>query len=403
MYLSRVDGNSALVNQKALEIAGITAETLDPPGGKIIRNADGSPTGVLINRAMNLVKVHFPEESLEARKDKLQQAITVCNESGLTGVHEAGISLPEVEAFKALVDDGLLDMRVYAMLGDQKNPEYAAEDLVAYFKKHRIESYGDQLFSLKSLKLYFDGALGSRGAAFFDPYHDDPTNRGLLRIPPEYITKVAKAALQADMQVCTHAIGIRGNRLCLDAYGEALEAFPKEDHRFRIEHAQVVRKENIEQYVKWQVVPSVQPTHSTSDKHFVIDHIGEERARGAYAWRSFIDANLVMPCGSDFPVESTEPLLGIYALITRQDIEGKPAEGWFPEQRVTIEEAIKGFTIWAAYGAFQEDILGSIEVGKYADFTILDKDILTIPPDEILKTNVVYTIVGGEVIYQMDR
>lgn len=400
VYLSRVDGNSALVNQKAMDIAGITASTPDPAGGTIIRNADGSPTGVLINRAMNLVKKHFPEESAIARKEKLQKAVAACNRSGLTGVHEAGISMAEVEAFKALVDEGLLDMRVYAMLGDQKNPEYAAEDLVAYFKEKRIDNYGDQMFSLKSLKLYFDGALGSRGAAFFDPYHDDPTNTGLLRIPQEYIAKVAKAALQADMQVCTHAIGIRGNRLCLDAYGEALEEFPKEDHRFRVEHAQVVRQEDIDKYVALQVLPSVQPTHCTSDKGFVEDRIGTERAKGAYAWRSFIDAGLTMPCGSDFPVESTDPLLGIYALVTRQDAAGKPEGGWYPEQRVSIEEAIKGFTIWAAYGAFQEDILGSIEVGKYADFTILDKDILEIDPEEIPNTQVAYTIVGGEVKYQ---
>jgi predicted amidohydrolase YtcJ len=400
VYLSRTDGNSALVNKKALEIAGIATDTENPSGGIIIRKTNGLPTGVLINRAMNLVKNFFPKESLSDQKEQIKKAIAVCNESGLTGVHEAGISIAEVDAFKALVDEDKLDMRVYAMLGDQKNPEYAAEDLVQYFKDIRIDNYGDHLFSLKSLKLYFDGALGSRGAAFFDPYHDDPTNTGLLRIPPDYITRVAKAALQADMQVCTHAIGIRGNRLCLDAYEDALKAFPKEAHRFRIEHAQVVRDQDIQKFVDLNVIPSVQPTHCTSDKGFVEDRIGTERAKGAYAWRSFIDAGLVMPCGSDFPVESTNPLHGIYALVSRKDTNQMPEGGWYPNQRITIEEAIKGFTIWAAYGAFDEELLGSIEVGKYADFTILDSDLLSISAEEILETRVLYTIVGGQVKYK---
>lgn len=403
VYLSRVDGNSALVNQKALDIAGITAVTENPEGGTIIRKPDGSPTGVLINRAMNLVKQHFPAMDMEEQKKRIQQAVDAANKDGLTGVHEAGISPFQVDAFKELVQDSVLDMRVYAMLGDQKNPEFASEDLVEYFKSIRIEEMGGDLFSLKSLKLYFDGALGSRGAAFFDPYDDDPHNKGLLRIPPDYIMEVAEAALQADMQVCTHAIGIRGNRWCLDAYEEALTKFPKDDHRFRIEHAQIVEAEDIERFKKLNIIPSVQPTHCTSDKHFVVDRIGEKRAEGAYAWRSFIDAGLIMPCGSDFPVESTNPLLGIYALVTRQDAQGQPENGWFPEQKITMEEAIKGFTIWAAYGAFQEDILGSIEVGKYADFTILDKDILTINPKEILDTKVAYTIVGGDVKYKQQE
>ena len=202
------------------------------------------------------------------------------------------------------------------------------------------------------------------------------------------------------MGVNTHCIGIRGNRLCLEAYEKALQESPKPDHRFRIEHAQIVEPQDIDKFASLGIIPSMQPTHCTSDMYFVEDRVGKERAKGAYAWRWFIDAGLKIPCGSDFPVESNNPLLGIYAAVTRQDPSGWPERGWQPEQRMTIEEAIKGFTIWAAYAAFQEDVLGSIEVGKYADFTVLDKDILEIEPKEILTARTVYTIVGGQIRYR---
>jgi predicted amidohydrolase YtcJ len=301
-----------------------------------------------------------------------------------------------------MYDEGLINLRVYAMLGEQEEPVLDVNDLAAYFLKNKVTNYKNHHFSVQSIKLFFDGALGSRGAAFFEPYEDDPTYRGLLRIPPEYITKVAEAALQVDMGVNTHCIGIRGNRLCLDAYEKALLQNPQNDHRFRIEHAQIVRQEDIDKFAELGVIPAMQPTHCTSDMIYVKDRVGETRAQGAYAWRSFINAGLKIPCGSDFPVESNNPLLGIYAAVTRQDADGNPPGGWFPEQRMAIEEAIKGFTIWAAYGAFQEDILGSIEVGKLADFTVLDKDILKVEPKEMLTTKVLYTIIGGKICYKAD-
>jgi predicted amidohydrolase YtcJ len=284
------------------------------------------------------------------------------------------------------------------MLGEQEVPVLDI-DLEPYFKANRIDNYGNHMLKVKSVKLFFDGALGSRGAAFFEDYSDDPGNNGLLRITPGYITKVSKAALAAGMGVNTHCIGIRGNRLCLEAYGEALKNYPETDHRFRIEHAQVVRPEDIELFTELGVIPSMQPTHCTSDMRFIEQRIGSERSEYSYAWRSFIDAGHKIPCGSDFPVESVNPLYGIYAAVTRQDHNGWPEEGWHPEQRMTMEEAIKGFTIWAAYAAWQEDILGSIEVGKLADLTVLDKDLLSIEPKEILETKVLATIVGGEARY----
>ncbi len=234
---------------------------------------------------------------------------------------------------------------------------------------------------------------------FYDDYSDDPGNLGLLRITPDYITKVSRAALAANMGVNTHCIGIRGNRLCLEAYGQALAEYPERDHRFRIEHAQIVRSEDIELFSELGVIPAMQPTHCTSDMRFIEERTGADRAKYAYAWRSFIDAGHKVPCGSDFPVESVNPLYGIYAAVTRQNHDGWPEGGWHPEQRMRMEEAIKGFTIWAAYGAWQDEVLGSIEVGKLADLTILDKDLLSIQPSEILSTQVVMTLVGGEVVY----
>ncbi|MFC1477787.1 amidohydrolase [candidate division KSB1 bacterium] len=402
VYLRRVDGNSAFVNKKALDIAGITQDTPDPFGGVIHRKSNGEPSGVLINKAMNLVINKFPPETEEQHREKILKAINSSLAAGLTGWHEAGISPNTIEIYKDLIDEGELHMRVYAMLGEQEASllEGDVSAIADYFKEHRIEEYGGHMLSVRSIKLFFDGALGSRGAAFYEPYADDPDNTGLLRITPEYIYTISKAALMADMGVNTHCIGIRGNRLCLDAYEKAFLELPKEDHRFRIEHSQFVRDEDIQKFAELGVIPAMQPTHCTSDMRMVPDRVGLERAKGAYAWRSFLDAGLVIPCGSDFPVESNNPMLGIYAAVTRQDVSGNPEGGWFPDQRMTIEEAIKGFTIWAAYGAFQEEVLGSIEAGKLADLTVLDKDILTIEPKEILTTEAVYTIVGGKVKYQ---
>jgi len=402
VYLRRIAGNSAFANKKAMEIAGITKKTPDPKGGTIIRKKNGEPTGVLINQAMNLVLKHIPKDTDEQRRAKFKKATDACLQLGLTNIQEAGSNLEEIQMYKDLVDEGKLNIRMYVMLGDQEKPIFEADDLVAFFKEQKIEERGDYFLSVKSIKLYFDGALGSRGAAFFEPYLDDSKNKGLFRIPVKYIEKVTKAALQAGMGVNTHAIGIRGNAACLDAYEAALKAYPTKDHRLRIEHAQVVRKEEVERFVSLGVIPAMQPTHATSDMVFAERRIGKERSKGAYAWRWFLDAGLIMPAGSDFPVESHNPLFGIYAAVTRKDVNGKPEGGWFPEHRMTMEEAIRGFTIWAAYGAFQEDVLGSIEVGKLADFTVLEKDILTIPHEELLTTKVAYTIIGGKIRFSRE-
>jgi len=401
VFLMRVDGNAGFANLKALEMAGITKDTPDPFGGVIVRKADGSPTGVLVNRAMDTLLARIPEDSEERYREKFLKAVNSCLKVGLTGVHEAGVGPQAIAMYKDLIDRNQLKIRIYAMLGEEKDLP-ADIDLVRYFREHRIEEYGQHMLSVRSIKLFLDGALGSRGAAFFEPYADDPDNSGLLRITPEYIYQVSKAALIADMGVNTHCIGIRGNSLCLDAYERAFKEKPKTDHRFRIEHAQIVRKIDVLRFASLGVIPAMQPTHCTSDMSFVETRVGMARSEGAYAWRWFLEAGLVIPCGSDFPVESNNPFYGLYAAVTRQDRLGRPEGGWHPEQRMTIQEAIKGFTIWAAYAAFQEDVLGSIEVGKYADFTVVDRNILKVKPQEILESKVAYTIIGGKIRYRSE-
>jgi len=398
VYLKRIDGNAALANARALAVAGITRDTPDPVGGVIHRMADGSPSGVLVNRSMDLVENLIPKDSPRIYAEKLERAIGHCLALGLTGWHEAGVTPEEIAVYRRLVDDGKLKMRCYAMLGDERHPEYPG-DLDALFRENLLVGYGNHFLTVRSVKLFFDGALGSRGAAFFEPYTDDPKNSGLLRVTPEYIQRVAEAALRTGMQLATHCIGDRGNRLCLDAYKKALSRSPKQDHRFRIEHAQFVADRDVTRFARLGILPSMQPTHATSDMSFVRSALGSEREKDGYAWRRFRNRGSIIPCGSDFPVESPDPLRGIYAAVTRQDVNGHPPEGWHPEERLSIEEAIRGFTVWPAYASFQEQILGSIEPGKLADFTILDRDILALPPVEILKTRILHTIVAGKVVY----
>jgi len=261
VYLTRIDGNSGFANKKALEIAGITRDTPDPFGGVIVRKDNGEPTGVLINRAMNGVIEKIPPDSEEQYQQKFLKAVNSCLRVGLTGIHEAGVGPSAIKMYKELINKGQLNIRLYAMLGEEKDLPLDI-DLEAYFKKHRIEEYGNYMLSVRSIKLFFDGALGSRGAAFFNPYEDDPGNSGLLRITPDYIYEISRAALKADMGVNTHCIGIRGNRLCLDAYEKALNENPKEDHRFRIEHAQIVRAEDVKKFVSLGVIPSIRLCHN---------------------------------------------------------------------------------------------------------------------------------------------
>ena len=395
VILSRVDGNAILVNQKAMKIAGIDFNTLDPDGGKLIRSSNGLHSGIFIDNAEKLITDHVPKYSTEKIRGIINNAANRCAELGLTGVGDAGIPITRIDDYKYLIDNGRMPIRLNAMLADT-----VVNDWTKFLKKYKIESYGNDFLRVQSIKLYADGALGSRGAALLEPYSDDPENSGLIVTDNPHMLEVCKAALENDFQVCTHSIGDKAIQTMLDVYEQALQNNPIADHRFRIEHSQIVNLADVSRFGELGVIPAMQPTHAVSDMPWTEDRIGPERVKGAYAFRSFINEGIVIPCGSDFPVETNNPLVGIYHAVTRQDENGYPDGGWLPEQKMTIEEAIKGYTIWAAYSAFQEDILGSIEIGKYADFTILDKDILSIESSEILNTKPIYTIVGGEIKYQ---
>jgi predicted amidohydrolase YtcJ len=395
VYLRRVDGHAAWVNKAALERCGVTRDTLDPAGGRILRDERGDPTGVLIDNAVDLVFDQIPEPSAREVDDWMEAAIRHCNERGLTGFHDAGIKKEDLESFGRLYDRGELTLRVYCMLSTEDKDLAFTEEQV----RAGPRSLAGGMVTVRAIKMYADGALGSRGAALLEPYSDDPGNTGLLVDPVVQLKRLSRLAVEHGFQACTHAIGDRGNRVILDVYEKALEGAGG-DRRFRVEHAQVVSPEDIPRFRQLGVIPSMQPTHCTSDMYWAEERLGPERIKGAYAWRSFLDDANRLPLGSDAPVESVDPLWGLYAAVTRRDHSGWPEGGWYPGQRMTIEEAVAGYTIDAAYAAFAENDAGTIEAGKLADFTVLDRDVFEIPPAEILNTRVVQTVLAGQVVFK---
>lgn len=405
VYLKRVDGHAVWVNQMALDIARITKSTPDPDGGKIIRDVEGNPTGVLIDNAVDLVDSVMPVPSEIERTEGIEKAVRECLKVGLTEVHDMGVDLEMIGIYKKLIQEKKFPFRIYVAIdGPSKTYEHLdqAGKTWAYYLNRGPErdNYDDRL-TVRALKLYADGALGSRGAALIAPYSDDSTNSGLTLTPTETLKKATIDALNNGFQVCTHAIGDRGNHTVLDVYEAAFKADESKakNARFRIEHAQVVDMNDIPRFSKLGVIPSMQPTHCTSDMYWAEARVGPKRIKGAYAWRSFLDSGSIIPGGSDFPVEQPNPLLGFYAAIARQDKSGWPEGGWHPEERMTREEALKSFTIWAAYAAFEENKRGSIEPGKFADIVVLSHDIMKCEPKQILDTKVEYTIIGGEIVY----
>lgn len=394
VWLTRVDGHAGIANAKAMEIAGVTKASKDPSGGEILRKPGGEPSGVFIDRAMGLVGRHIPDMTDEQIMDALVAASDNCLSVGLTGIHDAGVSPGTIALYKRLIDEGRLNIRVWAMLSNTSR-----EDVAEYMRENMIKEYGGYMLAVNSIKLFMDGALGSRGAAMFEDYSDRPGYTGLLTLSYERALEISRAALEAGGQVCTHAIGDKANHLIIDAYEQALKEHPNPDHRFRIEHAQVVAPEDFQRVADHGILPSMQPTHATSDMYWAEARVGAKRVRGAYAWQEFLRRGCIIPCGSDFPVEKNNPMLGFYAALTRRDPSGYPEGGWFADQRMTREQALRGFTIWAARAAFQENVLGSIEEGKLADIVVLSKDILTVPPQDILDTVPDYVIVGGDIKY----
>jgi predicted amidohydrolase YtcJ len=394
VLLERVDGHANLANKKAMEAAGVTASTKDPVGGRIEHLADGSPSGVFVDNAQPMTERVVPATSHDELKRQVMNAIAEAQRWGLTGVHDAGESQEVLDIYEELGKAGQINSRIYAMIGDD-----SAAIARAMARGPQSALYGGTLW-IRSIKLYADGAMGSRGAAMLEPYADDPANIGLLKSTQAHLQAVSIAALRSGFQVCTHAIGDRGNRVALDAYQAALAAVPVADHRFRIEHAQNLHYADIPRFAQLGVIPSMQPSHQSSDMYWVGTRLGASRLVEAYPWRSLLNTGIVIPGGSDFPVERVNPLISFHAAVSRQDANNYPPGGWQPEQRMTREEALKSMTIWPAFAAFQEHELGSLTAGKYADFTVLDQDIMRAPVETILNTHVVSTWVGGKMVYE---
>ncbi len=403
VYLVRVDGHAAWVNTAALGAGGITRDTADPAGGQILRDGAGEPTGTLVDNAFRLVQAQMPPPSAAQRRQAVQLAIEEALASGLTGVHEAGGSREEIDTYLEMLEDDDFDFRLYEFVrwpANEAEQPHTYDELDYFLEQGPQLGLYDNRLTIRGIKMSIDGAMGSRGAALLEPYADDPGNTGLFRLSEDEIYDTILRGLEAGFQTATHAIGDAANRVVLDAFERAIAESGAVDHRLRVEHAQILHPDDVDRFAQLDVLPSMQPTHATSDMDWVADRVGEERTRFAYAWRTLLDSGVRIPGGSDAPVESVKPLWGIYSAVTRQDHDPGDAAPWHPEQLVTREEALRMFTIDAAYGAFEEDLKGSLEVGKLADMVVLSRDIMTIAAPQILETEVLTTILGGRIVYE---
>jgi predicted amidohydrolase YtcJ len=362
-----------------------------------VKDAAGEPTGVFVDNAVALLESFLPAPSETERIEAIRRAVRECLSVGLTEVHDMGVDSGGINIYKKMIASGQFPFRVYAALEGSLPGLWDA-----YRKSGPITTGYEGKLRVRALKMYADGALGSRGAALFESYADDPGNRGLTLTSRGELLRVATEALESGFQLCTHAIGDRANSIVLDVYAEALMSGGRKgsDPRLRVEHAQVLAPADIPRFHALGVLPMMQPTHCTSDMPWAEARLGPVRVKGAYAWRSLLETGSIVPAGSDFPVEHPNPLFGFYSAITRQDQSGNPEGGWYPDQRMTRQEALKAFTIWGAKAAFREVEKGSIEIGKLADLVVLEEDIMQIPPDRIPGTRVAMTIVGGALAYE---
>lgn len=396
VYLGRADGHAAVLNSVALKMANINGETVSPDGGAINLDENGEPTGILVDTARNLVTKLIPAPTREETKEAIRAGAERNARIGWTNFQDAGSTYETIGLIQELNNEGKLTHRVFEAVN-------FGPELETLFERG-IEVDKEKMVTVRGIKVRLDGALGSRGAAFIEPYSDYDT-KGLIITKSEDIRPILLKAIQMGFQVETHAIGDAANRTALDLYEEAFKAVPKSkravhDPRWRIEHAQNIKPSDVDRFIDLDVIPSMQPSHAIGDLHFAGTRLGLERLANAYLWRTLIDKGAIIAGGTDQPVEIGDPRIEFYAAVARKDLQGFSGEGWHPELAVTREEALKMLTIWGAYTAFQEDILGSIEVGKLADFSILDKDIMTLPENEIMSAKNVMTIVNGKVIYQ---
>lgn len=386
VYLKRIDGHAAIANQKALDIAGVTNQTKIEGGD--IEKKDGKLTGILVDNAMTLVEKHIPEISDEMSIDYFGDLQKECFAYGLTSLHDCGISPRTFSLMEKMQKQDKLQMKIFALLED--NPATYDE----WIKKGRFTK-GNITFG--GYKVYSDGALGSRGACLIHDYSDKKGWKGFLLSDEKHFENLAKKLKNSDLQMCTHAIGDSANRTILNIYGDVLGI--KNDRRWRIEHAQIVDKNDFPLFGKYSVIPSVQPTHATSDMYWAEDRLGKERLKHAYAYEDLLNQNGWLPLGTDFPVEEINPLKTFFAAVARKDAKNFPENGFQKENALTREQALRGMTIWAAKAAFQENEIGSLEVGKSADFVVLDQDIMTVEEAKLLKTKVTATFSAGKKVF----
>jgi predicted amidohydrolase YtcJ len=395
--LTRIDGHAMWVNSLALKKAGITKQTPDPVGGKIIRDGQGEATGILIDRAMDLVRNVIPEESSAQREKAIRAALARSVEYGLTSFHDAGVDAEDIAIYEALAAQGDLPLRLNVMLSGADS-----KLLDRYMKSGPVMK---DMLQIRSVKLMADGALGSRGAAMLEPYADQPGYAGLEILTEEQIYQFTKRFAQSGFQTAVHAIGDKTNRSVLNAFERVKKDFPKADLRLRVEHAQILDAQDIPRFGKLGIIASMQPTHLTSDAPWVPTRIGNDRMEeGAYVWQKLRQSQAVLVSGSDTPVESANPLWGLYAAITRQTQDGHPPKGWSYDQHLTLNEALESYTKNAAFAAFWEKEMGTLEPGKLADIVVLDHDLDQLMqekrPQDILKTKVLMTISNGRVVYE---
>lgn len=399
VFLTRADGHAAIANTAALRMAGITAETAAPSGGEILKDKNtGAPTGMLIDRAQGLVDKHIPARTTAEKEQAFLVGAKRSVELGWCQVQNPGSDLAEIEIMRRLIARGDVKLRIYNAVS---GPGPAADRLLA--DGAELGALGGR-FTQRAIKFYADGALGSRGAALLEKYADAETS-GFLINQPDELRPLFEQALRRGIQVETHAIGDRANRIVLDLYAEAFKAVPTRERkvrepRWRIEHAQVISRQDIARFAKLAVIPSMQPSHAISDLFFAPARLGKERLAGAYAWASLIKSGAIIAAGSDAPIERGEPMIEFYAAVARKSIDGVSNADWHPEQAVTREQALKMFTAWPAFAAFEEKDKGSIEVGKLADLTVLSADIMKIAEPEILKTRCLMTVIGGEIVHE---
>ena len=402
VFLEHASGHAAIANARAMEMAGVNQLSIEKmqadvsdDGGEIIRDGLGNPTGIFNERAMELIAKHIPQTSTTRDSEALELGLKACLRNGITGFHDAGASRGSIALFKSFRQENRLSVRLYVMLGG------AALAREWFARGPEIDP--DHFLTIRAIKLSCDGALGSRGAWLLEPYTDRPDFSGMATIPMDTVLAISREALKRGFQVCSHAIGDRANREVLDRYEMALKENPgkAEDHRFRIEHAQHLHPSDIPRFARLGVIPAMQAIHMSSDRPWAIDRLGAKRIQeGAYMWQSLLASGARVVNGTDAPVEPLNPIPSFYASVSRRTLKGEPEGGFEPEQKMTRTQALKSYTLDAAYGAFQENVLGSIEAGKYADFTVLSRDIMKIPETEILQTQVVMTIVGGKVVFE---